>query len=162
MLQDKKGQFVSFNDIVDLALNKLQNVDKSELAALWSDSAAKLLFSGLIEASLIEDKAFINISQKPKVSLSASYLARTGSIVSNSRHRAIKIGDDVRLLVQYIDGTRTHDEIFDLYFTHFTNGDLVLNKQGKPIQEEKKLLKEVKVKFDSHLKFLAENALLVA
>lgn len=162
ILADARGCFFSCEEIVKAASKKLNDVDMKQVELLWLDTSIKLLFAGHLDASLCKGVHTNQISKTPKVSDSARYLARSGALVPNMLHQVVKIGDDVRVLVQYTTGKNTADQILDLYFPHFAKGELTFNDNSDVTQNEQKLRKKVKENLEKNLNFLAMNSLLIA
>ena len=88
-------------------------------------------------------------------------MARSKNLVPNVLHDNAEFGDDLRVLIQYADGTKTDDEIADALMKHFLSGELICRQDDVPVTEEKELRPLLKELVKTRLRFLADSAFLV-
>ena len=77
-------------------------------------------------------------------------------------HDTEKLGSDLLIMIQYVDGTRTHDEIAAAMMKHVLSGELICQKKDVPVTDEAELRPLLKEIVKSGLRILADKAYLVA
>ncbi len=119
----------------------------------------RLLFANAIRIHTLPASHTTEIGERPAVSRLVRHEARRGARVTNQRHEAIELGSADRVVVQYLDGSSTIDEVGARLLRHVEQGDLELVLDGEPAAPA---LEPLTAYCRTLLPRLAENALLVA
>ena len=125
------------------------------------ENAGVLIFSGGLAASSDTGFRRKSVSERPKAWSCSRYVARFKKLVPNVLHDNATFGNDLRVMIQYVDGTRTDDEIVDALMKHFLNGELECRQDDVPVTEERELRPLLKQLVKTQLQFLADRAFLV-
>ena len=160
-LAESKMRPLSLDDLVETADARLENAPKELIRQTFLDTAGTLVFNGSLEIALDPGCHVRDVSERPKVWPCARHRARPDTRVPNVLHGVVTLGDDLRVLVQYVDGTRTADDILEAYLAHFLKGELNYNVNEKPVTDEKELRAALKGLVENGLRILADNALLI-
>jgi SAM-dependent methyltransferase/methyltransferase-like protein len=107
---------LAFNDLVQMAVDRLGESVQEDRAAEDISALAQLLFracrSGLVEMHLHPPRLTTVINERPLASRLARHQAETGELITNLRHAHIVLEDEVaRRFLRLVDGTRTIAEL---------------------------------------------------
>lgn len=135
---------------------------KSDMKSIILQNILEIILRGGGLISADKDNYVMEISERPKVSKLARQQVSEQVWVTNQRYEKVATDLFSRILLKYADGTKTHEELKDLLFSHVEKGDISVNRENKKL-EDKKEIKEVLVQLISTaLASFAKNALLVA
>jgi len=102
------------------------------------------------------------MSDRPRASELARRQATAGLLVSNQRHRLVKLDDPVaRFLLPLLDGTRDHHALLRLLDREAAQQRLDLSLDGKTAVDARRVPAILQAVLDHHLKKMVEYALLV-
>jgi methyltransferase-like protein/cyclopropane fatty-acyl-phospholipid synthase-like methyltransferase len=101
------------------------------------------------------------VSERPKVSGLASYMARKEQFAVNQRHQAVHLDPVPLELVRLLDGTRDRAALIKHLSNLVEKGTLVMNKDGESSANAKQTKADLREAVGAGLAKLAANALLV-
>lgn len=149
-------------EIGEKVAEKYSDVTASRAELELSSFLAELLFRGVITATLDPIHYTTTIEERPQVFDVARIQGETGSRVTNLFHEMPLLEDDRRLVMQYVDGTRSIPEIAQEVRQHIEKGELTIQKDGEAVElnnpEFSSILDEYIL---NHLGHFALNALLM-
>ena len=161
VLAENKGHPVSLDDLVAEVRKRLENVSEDVIRRTFLENAGVLIFGGALTISSDAGFQRKSISERPKAWSYSRYVARSKNLVPNVLHDNAAFGDDLRVLIQYVDGTRTDDELADALMKHFLGGELNCLRDDVPVTEDKELRPLLKELVKTRLRYLADSAYLV-
>jgi len=158
-------------------IHPLANAVLTTLAAAWPGTVAvtalpadpelpdllmSLHRSGVIDLEAAPRACVNRVSDRPRVSDLARRQAERGRIVTNQRHRAIKLDDPVaHVLVRHLDGTRDRSALHRLLDREAAERRLDLSLDGKAIVDPARVPMILGAVLDHHLRKMVDYALLV-
>jgi methyltransferase-like protein/2-polyprenyl-3-methyl-5-hydroxy-6-metoxy-1,4-benzoquinol methylase len=148
--------------VVDGAVARLGDVSRDVVRKTFLDFVGQLLLNGSVDMYLDPGSHVTEVSDRPEVWLVARHKSRSAGFVPNLLHQGITLEEGSRLLLQYVDGTRTVEEISDAYVKHFSNGDLSYLKEGLAVTDEDIIRRNISPIVRNGLRLFAANGLLVA
>ena len=101
-------------------------------------------------------------SLKPHASDYARYQAALGTKIVNQRHEIIVVDMLQRMLLLYMNGQHTDQQIIDFLCQHIKNQELkLLDDDNQPVQDQVKILEWSSQQYAANIDFLLMNALLI-
>lgn len=161
VLAENKSHPVSVGDLVADVYKRLGNVPEYFIRRTFLDNAIALIFSEGLTVSSDAGFQQKSVSDRPKAWFCSRYVAQSQDLVPTVLHDTEKLGSDLLLLIRYVDGTRTHDEIAEALMTHVLSGELACQQNGVPVTDEAELRPLLKGVVKSGLQILADKAYLV-
>ena len=161
VLAENKGHPLFLDDLVVEVRKRLENVTEDVIRRTFLENAGALIFGGALAVSSDAGFQRKSLSERPKAWSCSRYVARSKKLVPNVLHDNATFGDDLRVLIQYVDGTRTDDEIADALMKHVLSGELTFRKDDVPVTEKKELRPLLKELVKTRLRYLAGSAFLV-
>jgi methyltransferase-like protein/trans-aconitate methyltransferase len=154
---------LSFNEVVEKATKKLKSVKKEVVEAELLNNMMNLVIKGYVNLSLIsgnKDKVKLD---KPKLSKLAMYQATgtTNNWVTNLRHGIIAINHFDKFAMKYMDGTKSQEDIVNALTQEAKSGKMTINKEGKQIEKEAEIKKELAAFLDNAIEKMSKQALFV-
>jgi len=133
-----------------------------EIQQAWNEIVLELLFRGIIDITAAKTQVVKVASDKPCVSEVARLIGLNSNLVPNMKHELIRLPEDSRVIMQYVNGVNTMDDICNFVKGHIDKGDITLSADGTPIAKNSPEL-EVNIKpyVDAHLTLFSINSLLV-
>lgn len=117
-----------------------ETVESLESSILHSFNLLELLFKGVIRIHSDDLFGIAHISEKPKVTEVARYLAGLGKTsYPNPRHQIVNANDAERFLVQYLDGKNTVDDLVEKMKVHVVNGELNIARDEQALTEDSEI-----------------------
>jgi hypothetical protein len=140
-----------------------------ELPAAQAEALGRSLLQFYVQASTslvefwIDQPRFAaEAGARPTASGLARRQAATGSRVATLRHETAQLGDFERQVLRLLDGTRDRADLADELVALALNGELTVERDGRPVRGAAELRPIVTQALDAQLTALARNALLVA
>ncbi len=157
----QKGHPVSAEDLFLKAGELLKDVPEDVVRGTFDASAIGWLFFDALE--IVSDPGLHTrtVSERPKVWPCAQYWARTRHFAPSVLHDSLDIAEDLAILMIYVDGTRTIDEIIDAFVQHFLSGQLAYHVDGKQVTDESTLREAMSQNVNRRLQYMADRALLI-
>ena len=161
VLAENSPHPLSVDDLVRKACERLNKISDDTVRRSFMNNAGNMILNGTFE--VVSDPGFHTkqVHARPKVWPCAQYMARIKSNVPNVLHANVGFGEHLKVLVQYLDGKRTIDEIFEEFIKDFLKGDLRYRQDEKTVTDEAELRPILKDHLRNRLQFLANNAFLV-
>jgi len=128
---------ISFTELQDRANRLLtqQASDGEEPAA--ETLAANLLnicLLGEMETHMRPPQICTAINPKPVANRWSQHQSALGEIITNARGTSVAMSDLNRAFIALLDGTRTHDQIYEALSAHVIDNDLLVLYNGRPAQ----------------------------
>ncbi len=153
---------ISFEKVTSEANKKLHNTKLNEIKAELLNNAMKLVLQGYISITMQKQRSAPNLD-KPKTSKFVAYQVSNSPAmwVTNLKHEPIGVNFFEKFALKYMDGKHDKKAIIDAVMNHVASGEIVLNKEGKKIEDKEEVRKELEVLFAPMIEKFAANALLV-
>lgn len=150
---------LAFDDLVfDMAARLRSDVDDAAVA----DLIDSLHTTGVVELYATPVACTPHVSERPAVSPLVRLQAANGVLVTNQRHRVLKMDDSTaRFLLTQLDGTRDRAALVRVMEKEVLAGHLNVSVDGKPV-ERNRLPTVLQALLEHNLKKMAEYALLIA
>jgi len=160
---------VAFENLLSLSQHTFTSehtVASSHQSGVFDETLAatlrSLFFSGVIELHASAVQCVREPGERPCTTSLVRHQTTAGSGVTDQLHRTVNIDDDAaRLLLRHLDGTRDRSALSGILEDAVKNGRLNIKYKNKPILEAENLKDVLRRIVDSHLKKLAECALLI-
>lgn len=160
-LAGQKNRPLGADELVGRAGELLKDVPEDVVRGTFEDSAVGWLFSDGLE--IVSDPGFHTsvVSARPKVWPCSAYWARTRGFAPTVLHGSLDIAEDLAILMSYVDGTRTVDEITNAFVQDFVSGKLAYHEDGKQVTDEAALRGAMTNNVAQRLQYLADRAMLI-
>ncbi len=159
------GEFktpAKIREIAKQAAEKIgREIDKEFLKQIKIE-VLRFLLHGVIKFYGGPSPSVAKVSEKPKIYDLASYMARKFVWVPNLHHMAIGTDLGTRILLQYMDGNHTVEQLREKLLDHLEKGDINFNVEGKPVTDKEQQCQIIERFVEQRLEFFLKNALLVA
>jgi methyltransferase-like protein/SAM-dependent methyltransferase len=130
---------VAFGELCDRVQDRLAGAPGDGLPAPERESLARALLqcylSHLVEVQLLPAVCVTRVSDRPRASPLARLQARGEEPITNLRHRRTEVAPFDRLVLRYLDGSRTHDQVLDGLAADVAEGALQIEHDGRPLRE---------------------------
>ena len=156
---------LTVDEIVQLTSERFEEGFRPTLEAIKAnvyELGLRVFLSGGI--SLLSDRGSYTdqVNEKPVVLSFARQQARSKNWVTNGRHQKINVDIAPRIIIQYMDGTNDFQTIVDKVMTHFTKGELKLQREGSEVKSSDVTREEVADIVSKSIEQMRANALLCA
>jgi SAM-dependent methyltransferase len=150
---------VCFDDLrQDMEARLRSRVDAEALADLLTSLHA----FDVVDLRAAPPNCVNRVSDRPRASELGRRQAASGLLVSNQRHRVVKLDDPVaRFLVPLLDGTRDRHALLRLLDREAAEQRLDMSLDGKTTVDARRVPAILQAVLDHHLKKMVEYALLV-
>ena len=122
---------LSLADIAARTATALPGLNVEEVKNKLGDVLLKSVFSGIFKLWADHTDICAAISEKPALFAPAIISCQSMNVVPNQYHENINLSDDQRLILPYINGENTIDDICDHVKRHIGKGDLTLQTGGR-------------------------------
>jgi methyltransferase-like protein len=161
VLSEQHGVPIGLSDLVYEACTILNDTSDEAVQKMFLNNAINLMLSGALNVASDPGGHTAKVSERPEVWPDARYLCKVKTSIPNVLHEAEELGEDLRAMLPYADGTRSVDEITSELMEHFVDGRLSFHLDGKLISKKEELSSLLRDHFRAMLKFLALRAYLV-
>jgi len=152
----------TLESVVQAVSQDLHDTPNDEVKTEISGIILKLVFSGIVSLVTETTPCLTTPSKKPAAFISARIEALTKNLVPNLHHDNVKLSNDQRLAIQYVNGSNTTTDIAAEVEKHIEKGELNLSANGTPMKAGSETLEKYLPEYvDTLLVFLANKALLV-
>jgi methyltransferase-like protein/cyclopropane fatty-acyl-phospholipid synthase-like methyltransferase len=153
------------NELVQLTLERFEEGFKPTAEVIRAnlyDLGLRVFLSGGL--ALLSDKGACTdkVGDKPAALVVARHQAKSKNWVTNGRHQRLNVDVAPRIIIQYMDGTNDMQAIIDKVMTHFTTGELKLQRDGLDVKSSEVVREEVAEIVTRSIEQLRENGLLYA
>ena len=150
-------------EMVDRAHKNNKESKIEDIRAQWDSIVLQLVFRGIITIAAEKPNMVSSISEKPCVFDVARFQGLDANVVPTLFHDSVKLSDDQRLILQYVNGKNTLDQIISSVKHHIDQGELTLSADGKLLDKgSKDLDAHLPQYINAQLNYFAINALLVS
>lgn len=154
---------LSLSEIVERASKQLPDIGKTNIRNELDGIILKLLFKGIVTITTEKPSFVGQVSEKPKVFDVALTKSKDEFLVPNLCHKMIGLSEDQRIILKFINGENTVEQIRNSIRNLIANDEFLINKDGKPVTQEAENFDEyLRLYVDHQLKTLCQNALLVS
>ena len=163
MTLSENPQYVSFNDVISISGNRLNEVDFSAIEAQAKISLMDLFLRGKLDVRADLIKVNTETVEFPKIweyaVMQSKFLNQ--STVTNLYFESVQLNLFEYYLIRHLDGKNSKEKIINKMLKHFKNGELETNYNGNKVTSDEKLVGVISLAMiDAMVKFKAE-ALLV-
>ena len=152
----------TLNDLVSVAAERLAGTSQDEIKRVFMASMGQVVLSGILNIAPEPARYALEISEKPEVYPVARQFILTKDSVPNILHEPVFLPKDVRVIMKYLDGQHTIDEIATSLLPYFESGELTFSENNVVITDREKLKNIIPKYLDERLQLLLKNALLIA
>ncbi len=153
----------TLDELVVLAKKNLNDDQDEDIRATFGALIPELVLKGAFSITMGKPGCISKISEKPEVFAPARLQALDHALIANMLQQNVKLTDDQRLVIQYVDGQNTIEKIVDLVRGHVDKGELTLNRNDKPLESGDSDHKQYLLDYiHSILALCAANALIKA
>ncbi len=161
-LSEQKGMPVPYEKVVTETANRTGEDEETVDFRLYSElNLLRLVFADIVQIGISPGEYVNYVSDRPIATKLARYLAAENESTTNQRHYVVPLDLAERIMIQYLDGDMTINEIITAMMTHIESGELSLELDGAMILDEEQALSEMKKLCNEKIGKFAENALLV-
>ena len=133
----------------------------AEVEGALGDVLTQSVFNGLFTLSADKTDICTDISDRPAVFAPALVFGQSMDLVANRHHEVVKLPDDQRLVLPYVTGANTVDEICEHVKEHIAKGELTLHSEGRALDINSDTLGAcIRTYVEEMLETFAQNALL--
>ena len=134
---------MSIYDIADEAHKRyLKNINVTKIQEEIGTFFLQLIFTGVVAVRSEKAANVFEISSKPEVFNYALQQALIYDMVPNLYHDMVKLTDSQRLIVQYVNGNNSVDDIAVKLENHVHKGELSIHKEGILVSVKDETFKE--------------------
>jgi len=124
---------LTFEEIVERVATILKETDKAVIRKEFASVAFKMLFKNMIGLSSSGAGCVTHVSEKPEVFPAARQQGLSESLVANTRHEAVRLRNDQRVVMQYVNGSNSLNDIVECVKGHIEKGELSLKANDKAV-----------------------------
>ncbi len=154
---------LSFDEVVSIANKKLGGTKIAEVKSYLLNNSMTLVLQGYIQITTNSSLSNIDPDLKlPKTTKLVAAQANSALFwVTNMRHEAIAITIFEKFMLKYMNGTNDKGKIVDFIVSHVLSGEMIMNKDGKPIEKVEEIRREIEAVYDDTLIRFAQSLLLL-
>jgi len=155
---------INLHTLLSIANKKLKLNDNNliELKKEFSNNIMSLFLQGYLNITLQTSRDKVNFD-KPKIAPYSYYqICNTPKKwVTNLMHEVIMLNVFEKIAFKYMNGKNDKNQLLEYIMQHISNGDLILNKEDKKIEDLKEIRKEMLKFLDLAINKAAVSALLI-
>jgi methyltransferase-like protein len=153
---------IKSGDLVDMAARNLDGADRDALRKLIEELGLRLALKGLITLHAEAGSHVSHVSEMPEASRLVRHQAALHGWATNTWHQ--KIGHNLfsRILIGYLDGSNSLDDLCQIMSEQVDKGVLAVQVDGKDIADAEQRRLAIRNLTRNALDSIAQNALLVA
>ncbi|MDA0229050.1 MAG: methyltransferase regulatory domain-containing protein [Proteobacteria bacterium] len=150
----------------DVLINRITKnfagTDREALRGLLEQIGLQLVLKGFISLNTEEGDYVSDISETPAASRLARYQTSQQGWATNARHEKINLDHFTRTLIEYLDGTRSLDDLCQIMVEQVGKGALGVQLDGKEIADTEQRRLVIRQLTETALNNFSRTALLVA
>ncbi len=157
------NQYRSFQDIVSEASSKLPKKSEVEIENETALSLLKLVLSGHARITTQPPAVNHTITSQPKAWAYAvtQSMEPNQFVVTNLFHESVTLNHFEKVLLRYLDGQSSKDEILQRVLVHVNNNEFDVNYLNQKVSSEERILNILSLAYLDALEKFAAGALLV-
>ena len=153
---------IKSGDLVDMAARNLDGADREALRKLIEKLGLQLALKGLISLYAESGSHVTHVSEMPEASRLARHQAPLHGWATNAWHEKINHDHFTRVLIGYLDGSNSLDDLCQIMVEQVDGGVLTVQVDGKDIADAEQRRLVIRQLTENALDSIARNALLVA
>ena len=123
----------------------------------------KCIFNGIFHVMSHQTRVCTEVSEKPSVFSPAIVFGQAMDLLPNQHHEVVKLTGDQRIVLQYVNGENSVDQICAYVKGHIDAGEITLSSNGTPLAKDVEGLDGyVRQYVQQTLKMFAQSSLLTA
>ncbi len=162
LLLNEQKKNVSASDATKQLNERLKPTNSSIFETALLSNLLSLVLKGVINFSSEGDRYITSVTEKPKVADLARYQATYSDWITTQRSEKVKIDIFNRVMLQYLDGSNTFNDIVEKMSYHVKNDEISINENNEKITDPKKIEERTKEFVKNGLNAIAPAAILVA
>ncbi|WP_417788904.1 methyltransferase regulatory domain-containing protein [Terasakiella pusilla] len=124
---------LSLDEIIEATMITLKDMDKETIRKEVTANIMRSIFNGMCSIIYDDVQPVLTPSEKPLAFGPALYESQLMEIVPNHYSEMVKLSDDQRLVLQYVNGENTIEQIGTALKRHIEKGEITLAANGEPI-----------------------------
>jgi len=153
---------IKSGDLIDMAARNLDGADRDALRKIVEEFGMKLALKGLISLHAEAGSHVSHVSEMPEASRLVRHQVSAQDWATNARHEKITFDHFTRVLIEYLDGTHSFDDLCQIMYEQVGKGVLGVQLDGKDITDAEQRRLVIGQLAENALNSIAQNALLVA
>ena len=153
---------IKSGDLVDMAAKNLDGADRDALRKVVEGFGLQLALKGLIFLHAESGSHVSHVSEMPEASRLARHQAPVQGWATNAWHQKIDHDLFTRVLIKYLDGSNSLDDLCQIMAEQVDKGTLAVQLDGKDIADAEQRRLVIRNLTENALNSIAQNALLVA
>ena len=153
---------IKSGDLIDMAARNLDGADRDVLRRVIEEQGLRLALKGCISLYAEAGSHISHVSEMPEASRLARHQAALQDWATNALHRKISLDPFVRILLGYLDGSNSLDDLCQLMSEQVDRDVLSVRVDGKAIADAEQRRLFIRNSTKNALDSIAQNALLVA
>ena len=153
---------IKSGDLIDMVAKNFTGADREALHGLLEQIGLQLVLKGFISLYAEVGNYVSDIPEMPEASRLARYQASVQGWATNARHEKINHDQFTRLLIDYLDGTHSFDDLCQIMFEQVGKRALGIQLDGEDIADIEQCRLVIRQLTDNALNRFARTALLVA
>ena len=149
-------------DLIDMAARNLDGADRDALRKVVEGFGLQLALKGLIALHAEAGSHVSHVSEMPEASRLARHQAPLHGWATNAWHEKIAHDLFTRVLIGYLDGSNSLDDLCQIMSEQVDKGVLGVQLDGKEIADAEQRRLVIRNLTENALDSIAQNALLVA
>jgi methyltransferase-like protein/2-polyprenyl-3-methyl-5-hydroxy-6-metoxy-1,4-benzoquinol methylase len=145
ILMKKNGIPISYSNLCNEIMNKTENNDLEEIKSHLNKDLCllRLVITGILNIFVTDFDFKTTITEKPVSSKLARYQAAKNKKVTNKKHESVFLNPVERVMIQYLNGKYTFNEIIENMIGHFLHNELELVENGQKVENKERIIKKV-------------------
>ena len=163
ILLEQNNTPISYNTLCKTIQSKLPSFNLKQIESHVNDELCilRLVLSGLINLHSTGIIYSTKAGQYPVASKLSRHQSQNSEIVTNLRHEIIHMNILERVMIQYLNGKTSRDDLPGLLCTHIRKGELeLLDDEGNKITDETLIDKKIREICNESMEKFAKEALL--
>ena len=153
---------IKSGDLIDMAARNLDGADRDVLRRVIEEQGLRLVLKGFISLYAEAGSHISHVSEMPEASRLARHQAALQDWATNALHRKISLDLFARILIGYLDGSNSLDDLCQLMSEQVDRDVLSVRVDGKAIADAEQRRLFIRNSTKNALDGIAQNALLVA
>lgn len=134
------------------------DIERELDSLLW-----KCVFNGILHITSHQTRVCTEVSEKPSVFSPAIVFGQAMDLLPNQHHEVVKLTGDQRIVLRYVNGENSVDQICAYVKGHIDAGEITLSTNGTPLAKDVEGLDAyVRQYVQQTLKIFAQSSLLTA
>ena len=152
----------TLDELVENAVSALSDMDAQTIKKEWGKIALDFISKGILSITIDKPSQVITFSEKPKAFSIARMQGQTSDLVTNLRHEEIKLSINHLLVLQYLTGENTQEQIVKFIKERVQKGELIGKiANGQTLKDSLELDHQLSLFVNESIRYIALQSLLV-